>query len=91
MARSKNSKSARMRAAIDAARTALDTVREAFEGIDAIREEYSEWFDAMPENWQNSDRGTSVQEIGEMDTDGDSVLSEAVQALDDIESALDNL
>lgn len=79
-----------MNDAIAAARAARDVLVEKINAIDAIRDEYSQWYDAMNEGWQNSEKGEKVSAIAEMDTD-DSCLAEFDDMLTTIENAIGDL
>lgn len=95
-----------LRVAFDEAKEAADAknwkevydasvkMSDALSGLDSIREEYSEWFEAMPEGWQNGDKGQAVQAMSELDTDQDKiesiqdVLSPHTQGTGDVDEEL---
>jgi len=82
------SKNARMADAIAKAREARDALENALGEVDAIREEYREWYDAMNENWQQGETGQRVEAMADVDVDAGSLLSEVGTALDELEGNL---
>lgn len=78
----------RMAEAVAVAKDLLNQLQSALTIVNDVRGEYEEQYDAMPEGWQQSERGQQCETIKDIDCDPDSVLSECEQALDEIEGAL---
>jgi len=77
--------------ACDAARAAfgdlqgkLEALQAAMQDIEAIKSEYEEWKDNLPENLQGSALGEKLEEICGLELEFDSSAS-----LDEMEEALD--
>jgi hypothetical protein len=85
----KGTKAARLADAIAKIRALRDDVATVLEEIDAIRNEYEEWWDAMSEGWQEGEKGQAVREVADCDTDADSAFGELDTMLDTIEQAVE--
>jgi|SRR5215472_7973446 len=84
------SRSSRWFEAVTAARVAIDAINEkasdladALADLEAIRGEYEDWFDNLPENLQDSPVGIKLAEISQMDID-----SAANDPLDDWQTTM---
>lgn len=82
------SKAARLAAAIVVARAARDTLAVALGEVDAIRQEYQDWYDTMSEGWQDGEKGCAVQSLADIETEPGDLLSEVDTVLDDLEAEI---
>src|SRR5262245_17953987 len=69
---------AELQAAIGELEGAAQQYAEALEELRAVQEEYSEWKDSLPENLANSALGEKLEEVCNMDLEGD-MLESAIE------------
>lgn len=70
------------------ARAKMDDLSAILQDMDQLRSEVQEWYDAMNENWQQGEAGQKACEVGELDLDATSLLSEVEAALDALDGTL---
>ncbi len=75
----------RFDAALEKARVAASSVREAMDDIEGLKDEWREWYENMPENFQVTALGEKLEEVSELDLFG------LENAADEIDSAVDEL
>lgn len=63
------------------AQNALAALQQALDALEAIREEYAEWRDALPENLQGSTLGEKLDAVADLDF---------ACCADDVEAVLDD-
>ena len=67
------------------AQSAVDALREAFEELKSIQEEYQEWLDNLPENLQSSSLADKLQTV--LGIDLESCADEAESVVTECDSA----
>ena len=85
---------AKIEAAVEELRTALETLQELHSTFESLKDEEQEAFDNLPEGLQQADRGQSMEAIASALDDAVDTLSSALgdidNVADDFISALDN-
>jgi len=61
------------------------SVEDAMSEVEMLHDELQEWYDNMPENFQNGDRGTTVQEAADAMESIKDKLEEAIEEMDGVE------
>jgi hypothetical protein len=92
MARKARSRPERWHEAVGAVQTALgeldlSKVEGALEDLDALKDEYEEWYENMPVNQQDGATGEKLQEVIHLDFD---CLDSLRTALEEVEEAVGN-
>jgi hypothetical protein len=75
------------RAKFDAIEPLADELAEALADLEAIRGEYEDWFDNLPENLQDSPVGTKLAEISQLDIE--SLANEPLERWSDVGELID--
>lgn len=70
------------------AREQLAALQGTLEEMDGLRSEVQDWYDAMNENWQQGESGQKAEQVGGLDLDPGSILSEVESALDELDGVL---
>ena len=73
---------AKIEAAVEELRSALETMQELHATLESLRDEEQEAFDNLPEGLQQADRGQSMEAIASALGDIDNVADDFINALD---------
>jgi hypothetical protein len=82
MARKNNSRTARWGEAADRVEKAAAELAEACEALKEVQEEYSEWYDNLPDSLQQSAVGEKLSAIQDLDLEPDLSGLEGVADMD---------
>lgn len=71
----------RFDAALARASSAAVDLRTTLDDLDGLKDEWREWFDNLPENFQQTALGEKLEEISELDTWGFETAADEIEML----------
>jgi DNA repair exonuclease SbcCD ATPase subunit len=81
------SRTARWQEAVSDARAAYESLEQALNDLNEVREEYANWRDNLPENLQQSSLGEKLDQVSDIETDAYTLLTDVESAISEAEGA----